>query len=455
MFVRNSRIYALSSALLTLSAAALADGGGASGLDCPADDATSCWQEAIRDAMPPDRAPYFAGLTGRMGSRYVVSDTLTIESAYGGTIDGNGSVFEWRGPPDRPMFLVKNTQQVRFVNLRIVVITPLESAFEFTKAPYGKDPARNVAPSLNVIDSVRIEGVKLGNLRYGVRFSKRYGIDEDNDQSTIIDTAIYNVTEAAISIEHTQSQHHHFYAVKAGGASGNRNASFVRADGGSFSSLGGFHGGFGGAVYSISSVYGTDLIVDEDSEASARFIRTPAGSASFPFPVHVVGGRFSIDRVAGDGKFIDFNRMGPLSIDGLRVDGIPPPGAAGAVISFLPDPVDGKGQGKLSVFNMAFTVPGSGSRDVLAINGATGLNSGGNTCVDERGAIEACRGLANGVSNLGGVSFKELSDPALQSLAAGHAVFCLDCTVADGSGACAGGGGGRNARKSTAGWSCN
>jgi hypothetical protein len=450
-----SEVFSCLLAMLIFSRSAGAAADSFEALDCHADDATRCWQEAIRGAMPPEKTPYFAGLTARMGARYIIRDTLTIESAYGGTIDGNGSVLEWRGPPDRPMFLVKNTQQVRFVNLRIFVVTPLEAAFEFTKAPYGKDSARNVAPSLNVIDSVRIEGVKLGNLRYGIRFSKRYGIDEDNDQSTIINTAIYNVTDAAISIEHTQSQHHHFYAVKAGGADGNKNASFVRAQGGSFSSLGGFHGGFGGAVYSISSVYGTDLIIDEDSEASARFIRTPAGSASFPFPVYVVGGRFSVDRVASDGKFIDFNRMGPLGIDGLRVDGIPPAGVANPVISFLPDPVDGKGQGKLAVVNVAFTIPGSGSWEVLAINGATGINSSGNTCVDERGAIVLCRGLANGISNLGGLTFKELSVAPVRDLAPGHVVYCADCAVEERSGACAGGGQGRVARKSTGGWSCN
>lgn len=64
--------------------------------------------------------------------------------------------------------------------------------------------------------------MRLGYLRYGVRFSKRFGIDEDNDQSTITNTAIYNVTDAAISIEHSQSQGHHFYGVKATGARGTR-----------------------------------------------------------------------------------------------------------------------------------------------------------------------------------------------------------------------------------------
>jgi hypothetical protein len=422
---------------------------------CTASNATPCWQAAIRNATPAGRAPYFGTVTGTSGTTYVIRDTLVIESVNGGTIDGNGSVLEWQGAPDRPMFLVKNTQQLRFANLRILVVTPLEAAFEFTKAPYGKDPERNVAPSANVIDSVRIEGVRLGNLRYGIRFSKRYGIDEDNDQSTIINTVIYNVTEAAISIEHTQSQQHHLYAVKASGAQGNTNAAFVRANGGSFSSLGGFHGGFGAAVYDISAVYGTDLIVDENSEGSARLIRTPAGATSFPFPVHIIGGRFAVNQVAKDGKLIDFNRMGPLSIDGLTVDGIPPPGAAKPVIAFLPDPVNGKGQGALSATNIAFTMPGSGAWDVLAINGATRITTRGNTCVDEPGNVVSCRGLANGVSDPGGVFFQELTLAPLRDLAAGHSLFCGNCTTDPLSGACAGGGPGRMAHKLRDGWSCN
>jgi hypothetical protein len=358
---------------------------------CAADDATACWRAAIGAAMPSKRAPYFGVVTGSAGKTYVIRDSLIIESAIGGTVDGYGSLLEWHGPADRPMFLVKNTQQMRFVNLRILAVTPLESAFEFAKAPYGPVPDRNVAPSLNIIDSVRIEGIKLGYLRYGVRFSKRYGIDEDNDQSTITNTIIYNVTEASISIEHTQSQHHHFYAVKASGAQGNRNAAFVRANGGSFSTLGGFHGGFGAAVYDISSVYGTDLIVDENSEGSARLIRTPSGAAGFPFPVHILGGRFAVNGIANDGKLVDFHRMGPLSIDGLTVDGIPPLGTAHPVIAFLPDPDGGKAMGSFTATNIAFNVAGSASWDVLLVSPAARMRSFSNSCVDERGNVAACK----------------------------------------------------------------
>lgn len=437
------------------AALAATEGNSPDSFGCTAADATSCWQAAIAHATLLRHLNYFTDVVATPGMTYVIRDTLTIASAYGGTINGNGSVLEWQGPPDRPMFLAKNTQQLHFSNLRIVAAMPLEAAFEFTKAPYVKEPERNVAPSENVIDSVSIEGVNLGKLKYGIRFSKRYGIDEDNDQSTIMNTAIYNVTEAAISIEHTQSQHHHFYAVKATGAKGNQNASFVRADSGSFASLGGFHGGFAGAVYSIASVYGTDLVVDEDSEGSARFIRTPVGAASFPFPVHIIGGRFSIDHVASDGRFVDFHRMGPLSIDGLRVDGNIPPGALMPAIAFLPDPVAGKGQGNLIVNNLTFNVPNSASWDVLLVNGATRLSSLGNSCIDERGNVAPCRGLANGISSMGGgISHRELAMPPFSDLPAGHAVFCEDCAAERGSGSCVAGGPGRIALKLRKGWTC-
>lgn len=423
--------------------------------DCRPDEATRCWQAAINGARPPGRETWFAGIAARPEARYVIRDTIEVESAWGGVIDGNGAVLEWQGPPDRPLFLVKNTQQVTFTNLRILAGTPLEAAFEFTKAPYGRDPERNVAPSLNVIDGVRIEGVKLGNLKYGVRFSKKYGIDEDNDQSTIINTAIYNVTEAAISIEHSQSQGHHFYAVKASGAPGNKDAAFVRALGGSFSSLGGFHGRFNGAVYDIHAAFGNDLILDENSEASARLLRTPGGMASFPLPVQVIGGRFAVDNLAADGRIVDFQRMGPLSITGLKVTGESLPDGVTPRISFRPQPVpapdarDAYGQFMLS--GLSVTVPGSSGWELVEVSPAARVTIEGSSCADVKQRVTTCSGLAAGVRAPQGPAFRDL--PA--GLAPGHEAWCADCGAEAGSGRCSAGGPGRTARKRADGWYCD
>ncbi|MBN8280621.1 MAG: hypothetical protein J0M16_08445, partial [Gammaproteobacteria bacterium] len=388
---------------LFLAIAVLAAPGIRAGIDmapCLDGEGARCWNSAIAEAKPARNRVWFAGVKAQAGERYIVDNTIVLESTYGGTIDGNGAVLEWRGPPDRPLFLVKNTQQLKFTNFSIFVSSPLEAAFEFTKAPYGRDPERNVAPSLNVIDGVRIEGVKLGNLKYGVRFSKKYGIDEDNDQSTIINTAIYNVTEAAIFIEHSQSQGHHFYAVKASGAPGNKDAAFVRALGGSFSSLGGFHGRFNGAVYDIHAVFGNDLILDENSEASARLLRTPPGMASFPMPVQVIGGRFAVDNLAADGRIVDFQRMGPLSISGLKVTGESLPSGITPRISFRPQPVPAPdardAYGQLLLSGLTVTVPGSSGWELVEVSPAARVTIEGSSCADAKQRVTACRGLAAG-----------------------------------------------------------
>jgi len=422
---------------------------------CNGIDDTPCWQRAVEAGRPAGDPRYFAGLRASAGVTYVLRDTITIDSVYGGVIDGNGALIQWQGPPDRPLFLLRNTQQLRFTNLRIFVVKPLQAAFEFAKAPYGKDPEGNVAPSGNVLDHVRVEGVRLGNLQYGVRFSRRYGIDEDNDQSTIIDSAFLNVTEAAISIEHSQSQGHHFIAVKASGAEGNQNAAFVRATGGSFSSIGGFHGRFRGAVYDIAAVFGNDMIIGENSEASAHFIRTPRGVASFPMPVQVVGGRFAVDAIAADGLVIDFNRMGPLNISGLSIDGVVPAGVARPTLSFRPEPVGGRGEGRLNISGLSFLMPGSSEWEPIAVGPNARVNASGNVCAEASGSVTRCRGLAQGVTAPGEADFADLRDEAFRGLAPGHQVYCADCGKDEGSGACRGGGLGHVATRARDGWRCD
>lgn len=422
---------------------------------CRSDDDTGCWIRAVRSAVPARGLPWFGDVEGLAGRTYVVRDTIALSGSVGGVIDGRGSVIEWHGPPDRPLFLLTNVQQLKITNLNIFAVTPLQAAFEFTKGPYGKDPNRNVAPRLNVLDSVRVQGVKLGNLAYGVRFTARNGIDEDNDQSTIFSSTFANVSEAAISIEHSQSKAHHFYAVHASGADGNRDAAFVRKRGGSFSSVGGFHGGFRGAVYDIAGGNDLDLIVDENSEASARLLRTPTGVASFPLPVQVVGGRFAVDGLAPDGRFIDFHRMGPLTITGLRLDGVPPPASQPAVLAFLPNPQTPGGQASLTVTGLALLVPSSESWEGLAASPIARVTATGNTCVDSRVAVTACRGPLAGIIGNAGITYADLTTGTAAHLAPGHSAYCLDCNSTGVDGRCTGGGSGRFARRRTDGWFCD
>lgn len=289
-------------------------------LDCPEADDTACWQSALDGAQYVKHGKRMTAVEG--SGWYQISDTLRIDGVTGGGV--RGATFEWLGPPDRPMFLVTDSQQVAFRDVTVFASRPLESAFEFAKQ------AR--APRLNVLDNVRVDGVALGLLRYGVRFSARYGRDEDNDQAVIIGSAFLNVTDAAISIEHTQSQAHQIIATHGSGAPGAKDSAYIRALlGGSFTSVGGTMLGFTGAVFDLGPVNGTDVIQDANSEGSARLLRMPDNVAGYPTPVHIRGGRFAVDGLAKDGNLIDFARIGPLTIEGLTVNGTPPAGVTPAI----------------------------------------------------------------------------------------------------------------------------
>lgn len=355
-------------------------------------DATACWQAALDAARPSDTAPMFFGVDADPRV-YRVTDTLRVHGTIGGVIDGHGAVLEWHGPPDRPMWLATNTQQLRWTNLRIRVVRPLQAAFEFAKAPYTEANVNlHVAPSQNRLDSVRIDAVGLNDLQFGVRFSSRYGIDQDNDQSLIEGVTISNVTQAAISLEHSQSQFHHFVAVRASGAPGAPSSAFVRTTGGSFTVNGGTRTQFSSAIYDLGSVYGNVLVLNDNSEASARLIKTPQGAAGFSFPVQFVGGRFALDGLAGDGRWADFHRFGPLSFDGFRLDGTPPEGVTPRLY-YWPWPPAGNASGRLSVRNMNLAFKNSAAYPVVILSPYAKLLSEGHLCQDGNGGPAVCAGL--------------------------------------------------------------
>jgi hypothetical protein len=100
-------------------------------------------------------------------------------------------------------------------------------------------------------------------------------------------------------------------------------------------------------------------------------------------------------------------------------------------------------------------VPDSAAWELIQVNPATRLGTSGNTCVDARGAVLPCRGLASGITSQSGLAFRELGEAPLRDLAPGHQLYCADCDADRQSGACTGGGDGRFARKLRQGWTCD
>lgn len=157
-------------------------------------------------------------------------------------------------------------------------------------------------------------------------------------------------------------------------------------------------------------------------------------------PVHLIGGRFAVDQLAPDGRLIDFHRMGPLSIRGLKIDGLPPKGAAAPVISFWPQTAGPPAVPQLSVSDVSFAVPGSNAWEPVRVSSQARVNASGNSCVDAGGSVSRCRGLAGGVSSSGGLLFAELAQGSWSTLAPGHTAYCEDCAADASSGVCRGAG---------------
>src|SRR5262245_45326890 len=387
-------------------------------------DDTVCLQNAINAGRPTNAFPNYGTVEATSGARYLVSGTLTLRRAFGGVISGNGAVIEWRGTdPNVPLFLLEDTQQLEIRDLQIKSSPsfPLQTAFEFTNAPDdAPNPTWNVAPIANIIRHVYVQGTNLGGLEYGVRFSNRYGIDANNDQSTIADSTFANFSRAGISIEHTQSHQHRFFAVNAYAAGGNQTvckdesaydsagtvcgASFVRLAGGGFSSVGGYRNGMRNAEYYLLSIYSPVTIIDSNSEGAARFLKTASGAAWFGHQVSVLGGRFAVNDLAPDGKVVEWNRQGPLSISGMVIDGNWP-GPSNPVISFTPPgPPVGftTNEGKLNVSSVYFHLNNSHTWDAIVLGTYGQFNGTGNMCFDTaRGAVP-CTGVAAGVGNVAG-----------------------------------------------------
>jgi hypothetical protein len=443
-------------------------------------DDTACWQATLC-AAEKRPYPYFGKIEAHSNARYRISCPLVVRRSFGGVIEGNGAVLEWLGPHDDsatayesnaeiPLFLLEDTVQLEIRDLSVEAVScRLDTAFEFTNGP---DPAPpfidNVTPSLNILNHVYVGLNSTANgIDFGVRFTKRYGIDGNNDQATIKDSAFSEIRRAAVSIEHTQSHQHRFYNFNASAADGNQNlclsdgantpcgASFVRLNGGGFTSIGGFRANFRNAEYYLKSIYTPVTIVDSNSEECARFIDGYYGAGQYPAPVQVLGARYAPGKLDSDGRVVSWFRHGPINITGLSVgDGLP--GQVFPVsphLYFEPSPVaPTTNQGHVEVHDTYWEYPipnATWDPIVLGPTAYVRLTASGNMCKDDTGVVP-CPGLAGGITN-SSITYTRLS--ALPALPNGHVLFCTDCTR--NTSPCSGGGSGALAKRVNGTWDCD
>ena len=268
-------------------------------------DDTSAIQEAIDAAILNARG---GGVFVPAGT-YKISKTLHIQNVLGLKISGvsvGGTRLIWDGPPDVPMFLMRDTRDVVMSDFYIES-TPAKPLFTAIQSENGVGTL--YAPSQNHFQRLIINGKAKGGLTNGFRLAKGAGGDNNNDFHEFIRCQIRNYQGYGYSVEHSQSHTNRFHSCTFSGYGFGRAG--VRTTHGSFSWFGGGGGGNTVADFSLGSANVTISIINGNFEDSRRLLIT-GGPTGARWPILLQGIRFASDNLPEDGIMIDVQNPGPL-----------------------------------------------------------------------------------------------------------------------------------------------
>jgi hypothetical protein len=251
-----------------------------------------------------------------------------LNAAPGGLSHQTGIV--WAGPGNQPIIKLHSRENL-LRNFAIFVADrhTASAAIEIDQVP------GMVANTRNTFEYLWIDGGlglgTSGRLQNGVVIGPRSGVS-NLDFMYFRQVFISHILEACVDIRSDtgQSKHNTFeqcafldakYGIK-------QNTGSFEAYGCSFSSL---------RTAAISLYAPTDniYITNPDSEGCPRFIESRAGGEA-GWPLVISGGRFEMDNLATDGRYIDYHYSGPLTIQGATFSNVSVPrfriraGAGGA-----------------------------------------------------------------------------------------------------------------------------
>jgi len=240
-----------------------------------------------------------------------------------------GSEFLWTGAStSTPMFQINNLQRSVFRGflIRSNSPNPLAVGIQSEANSTGSTGA-------NTYQDITINGTVEAGLGKGFAFTiGSGGIDAGNDTSVFIHCTVSNYATAGWSFEHSQSKGHNFYGCQFQGgavsslyglstALGNPGGSDP-GEGGSFSWYGGGGHSNTGADFYIGQPNDAVGIYGANCETSKRFIIQPTSAfTTSPFPINVVGCRFSGDALHSDGQAVIIYSGGPINFVGNSIGG--------------------------------------------------------------------------------------------------------------------------------------
>ena len=243
---------------------------------------------------------------------YKISNTLHIENVSGLKFSGvsvGATRFIWDGPPDVPMFLLRDARDVVMNDFRINS-NPRKPLFTGIQIENG--PKRIWAPSQNHFQRIIINGTNKGGLTNGFRVAKGAGGDNNNDFHEFLRCQVRSYQGYGYSIEHSQSHTNRFYSCTFSGYS--FGLAGVRTKHGSFSWYGGGGGGNTVADFLLGSPNVLISIINGNFEDSARLLST-GGPTGASWPIHIQGVRYTAAKLAEDDIMIDVKNPGPLILE--------------------------------------------------------------------------------------------------------------------------------------------
>lgn len=232
---------------------------------------------------------------------------LRLLGAAGGASGGaTGCTLEWDGPADAPMLrLWSRDCIVGHLAFRVMPGRRAAAAIDVDQVRDGSAACTN-----NTFEHLLVTSGR-GALATGVVIGRRAVANVELLGFT--DCYFEDVEDACVEIASTtgQSKAHRFYKCAFV-----RARSAIRQVTGSFVTFGCSFGYLTQAAVRLRSITDYIAINESDSEGCARLLACDGGSSA-SWAVKVSGGRFALNGLAADGRFIDFTNGGPLLLENV------------------------------------------------------------------------------------------------------------------------------------------
>jgi len=229
-----------------------------------------------------------------------------VGSAGGASGGGLGCTLEWDGPSDAPMLRLWSRDCI--VSGLAFRVMPGRRALAAIDVDQAAD--RTGACTNNTFEHVLVTRGR-GALRDGIVIGRR--ASGNAELLGFSDCYFEDIEQSCVDIASTtgQSKAHRFYKCAFA-----RARVGIRQTTGSFVTFGCSFGYLTEAAVRLRSITDYIAINESDSEGCARLLACDGGSGA-SWAVKISGGRYALNALAGDGRFIDFTNGGPLLIENV------------------------------------------------------------------------------------------------------------------------------------------